>query len=162
MDLFIKLFKAPPSDVVIDKSLAGTEINDSNFPYVVVTMQEYYIHSRQVRLFLTKMGDLYERAVKERQRFVLVLDTRKLTYAKWNFLYELAKWFLSVRTTTSRFLLCTIIISENETFKNFIQKWLFKFVRKTRPNYISATMEEAWVWLILYLHPQTRSIAVLM
>ena len=157
MDLFMKLFQSPPSNVVIDPALAGTEIDDSKFPYVIVKMQSYYINSRQVRYFLTAMGNLYKRAIKENQRFVLILDTRNLVYSKWNFVYELAKWFLSVRTTTSRYILCTIILSENVSFQKFVKNWLFTFVKRTRPNYICSTTEEGWIWLILYLHSQAQA-----
>ncbi len=155
---FVKtVFKDPPENVIIDPAVAGTEIDDTYFPYVKVTLQENYIHSRQLRYFLTAMGKAYNRAVKEKKRIVLVLDTRKLSYAKWNFIYELAKWFLSVRETTARYVLCTIILSENESFRNFVKNRLFKFVKKTRPNHICETMEEAWIWLILYLHSQAQA-----
>ena len=76
----MNLFKSPPTDIVIDREKAGMEVDDTYFPYVTVTLQEYYIHSRQLRYFLTAMGDLYKRAVKKKQRMVLILDTRKLTY----------------------------------------------------------------------------------
>ena len=157
MDLFLKLFQSPSNDIVINPDQAGMEINESHFPYIMVTMHQHYIHSRQIRYFLTKMGEIYHRAVVERQRIVLILDTRKLDYAKAKFAYDLAKWFLSVRTTTSRYVLCTIILSENEGLKNFINKWVFTFVKRTRPNYICATIHEAWIWLILYLHSQAQA-----
>lgn len=157
MDLIMKLFQKPPNDIEIDEQDIGTEVDDRYFPYVVVTMKPYYIKNKQLRVFLTKMGELYTRAVKEKRRIILVLDTRELCYSKWEFIYNLAKWFLSMRNTTQHYVLCTVILSENEVFRNFVTNWLFKFVRKTRPNHTCASLEEGWIWLIFYLWTQAQN-----
>ena len=64
---------------------------------------------------------------------------------------KLAEWFLQNRNITQKYMLCSIVITENEVFKMFIKNWLFIFIKKTRPNYIASSVEEAWIWLILFL-----------
>lgn len=151
-----KTFSNPPRDFVPSREDMGCEVDTTHFPYVVVRLQKYYTKSFQVRGFLTALGDVYKRSAREQKRFVIVMDITNLSFTKPGFVFDMAKWFLAMRQNTANYMLCSMIVIESEVLKNFIDNWLFRFVKRTRPNYMAKDIEECWIWLMYFLWSQSQ------
>lgn len=142
----------------LDPSTFGNEMNWDHWPIVTFKIHSHYMRTEQFKAMVMNLWRCYDRAYRERCRFIPIIDMRDCVYVKPEFISIFANWLLGMRQLTMYLIHSSVTITSDPIFEFLVNNIVMKIAKQVRPNFVTGSKEKALLWIAIMLTTEFNTI----